>query len=87
MATRRLPTRERRPEVSLAVWHWLCDENPEMLDEDGEFSWEIMRLMVFTLELRELWQRVESDVLNYFAERYPGKMPRLWHEFHKGKPN
>ena len=40
--------KSKRPEVNPAVWSWLCDENPDEVDEDRNFSWKIF-------ELHEQW--------------------------------
>lgn len=78
--------KNKRPEVNPAVWRWLRDENPEERYVDGEMSYEIFMLRGEHLDhnggegdgLKKLWREVESDVLDYFIEKYPGHRPRVW---------
>jgi hypothetical protein len=86
MATRRKPTKERRPEMKPEIWAWLCDENEAERDAQGTFSLEIFLLDGQWVhhhgdesdELLKLWREVEPDVLDYFIANHPGQRPRLW---------
>lgn len=86
MATRRKPTKARRPEVDPAVWKWLVDTNPDERDEEGNFSFEIFLLNGQWVhhrgddrdELLKLWREVEAHVLSDWIPMHPGTRPRLW---------
>lgn len=89
MATRRLSTKERRPEVSPSIWNWLNDQNPERVDENGNLSFEIFLLEGEWLHhwgdeddrLGKLWRELEADVLEDWIAEHPGARPRLWWQY------
>ncbi len=78
--------KSKRPEVNPAVWSWLCDENPDEVDEERNFSRKIFELHGEWInsrggngdQLKTLWQEVESDVLAYFIAEHPGTRPARW---------
>jgi len=87
MGTNRIRRRlDRRQDVSPSLWRWLVDENPEGLNDSGEFSWEIFKLEGEWVHrhrggpdaLRDLWQVVENDVLVWYIAEHPGQRPKRW---------
>jgi hypothetical protein len=86
MATRRKSMMTRRSEVDPAVWNWLLDANPDEINENGDFSFEIFMLDGEWVncrgsekdKLRQLWFQVEDEVLNHFINRNPGWRPKMW---------